>query len=79
MNSHGFNKGINLGGWFSQCDYSEERLNNFIHEEDVTKIASWGFDHVRLPVDYNILQVDCQHQKTLFIQTWKNFLTSSRA
>ena len=56
MNSHGFNKGINLGGWFSQCDYSEDRLNNFILEEDFAKIASWGFDHVRLPVDYNIIQ-----------------------
>ena len=20
-------KGVNLGGWMSQCDYSEERLN----------------------------------------------------
>ena len=56
MNSHGYVKGINLGGWFSQCDYSEERLNGFITEKDFEKIASWGFDHVRLPVDYNIIQ-----------------------
>lgn len=49
-------KGMNLGGWMSQCDYSEDRLNNFIKEEDVKKIASWGMDHVRLPVDYNIIQ-----------------------
>ena len=51
----GFRKGINLGGWMSQCDYSEERLNSFIKENDFAVIASWGFDHVRLPVDYNVL------------------------
>ena len=56
LKDHGFYKGINLGGWFSQCDYSEDRLNNFISEEDFATIASWGFDHVRLPVDYNVIQ-----------------------
>ena len=52
----GFYKGVNLGGWMSQCDYSRERLDSFITEEDFAQIARWGFDHVRLPVDYNILQ-----------------------
>ena len=52
----GFNKGINLGGWFSQCDYSAERLDSFITEPDFRKIADWGFDHIRLPVDYNVIQ-----------------------
>ena len=52
----GFYKGVNLGGWMSQCDYSPERLDSFITEEDFAQIARWGFDHVRLPVDYNILQ-----------------------
>ena len=54
--NHGFYKGINLGGWFSQCDYSQNRLDNFITEDDFAAIASWGFDHVRLPVDYNVIQ-----------------------
>ena len=52
----GYQKGINLGGWLSQCDYSQERLENYILEEDIEKIAGWGFDHVRLPFDYNIVQ-----------------------
>ena len=52
----GFQKGVNLGGWFSQCDYSEERLNNFITEADFEKIADLGFDHVRIPIDYNVIQ-----------------------
>ena len=50
----GFVKGIDLGGWMSQCDYSKERLEGFIQEKDIEKIASWGADHVRLPVDFNI-------------------------
>ena len=54
----GFGRGVNLGGWMSQCDYSEERLNHFITEEDIRRIASWGLDHVRLPVDYNVLEND---------------------
>ncbi len=52
----GFRKGIDLGGWLSQCDYSKERLEGFITEKDIEKIASWGADHVRLPIDFNILE-----------------------
>ncbi|HBH95598.1 MAG TPA: glycosyl hydrolase family 5 [Ruminococcaceae bacterium] len=52
----GFKKGVNLGGWLSQCDYSTEHLNSFIAEKDFKKIASWGVDHVRIPIDYNIVQ-----------------------
>ena len=53
---YGFNKGVNFGGWMSQCDYSKERLDKFITERDFAQAAEWGFDHVRIPVDYNILQ-----------------------
>ncbi|HOC34848.1 MAG TPA: glycosyl hydrolase family 5, partial [Ruminococcus flavefaciens] len=52
LKSKGIIKGINLGGWMSQCDYSRERLDNFIKENDIKQIAEWGFDHVRLPIDY---------------------------
>ncbi len=52
----GFNKGVDLGGWYSQCDYSLNRLENFINEKDLAAIAQMGLDHVRLPVDYNILE-----------------------
>lgn len=51
----GYKQGVNLGGWYSQCDYSTDRLDNFVKEEDLKKISDWGFDHVRLPVDYNIV------------------------
>ena len=52
----GFYKGVNLGGWLSQCDYSAERLDTFITERDFAQIAAWGFDHVRIPIDYNVVQ-----------------------
>lgn len=55
----GIRRGVNLGGWLSQCDYSADRLNNFIKAEDFARIASWGLDHVRIPVDYNVLEDDC--------------------
>ena len=56
MKKTALKRGINLGGWLSQCDYSKDRLDNFIKEEDIEKIASWGMDHVRLPIDYNVIQ-----------------------
>ena len=56
LRSKGFYRGVNLGGWLSQCDYSQERLDTFITEADIAKIASWGLDHVRLPLDYNVVE-----------------------
>ncbi len=44
--------GINLGGWMSQCRVFHP---DFILEEDFAKIRAMGFDHVRLPVDYDVL------------------------
>ena len=58
MKDFGFYRGIDLGGWFSQCDYSEERMDHFITEKDFNVIAGWGLDHVRLPVDYNVMETD---------------------
>ena len=53
----GFQKGVNLGGWISQfAEYDIEHFNTFITEKDIAYIASLGFDHVRVPVDYNVLE-----------------------
>jgi aryl-phospho-beta-D-glucosidase BglC (GH1 family) len=52
----GYQRGVNLGGWFSQCDYSKERYDNFITENDLKELSTWGIDHVRLPIDYNLLE-----------------------
>ncbi|MBR1585132.1 MAG: glycoside hydrolase family 5 protein [Clostridia bacterium] len=58
LKEYGFYRGVNLGGWMSQCDYSQDRLEHFIEEKDIQRIASWGLDHVRIPVDYNVLEND---------------------
>lgn len=52
----GFTRGVNLGGWLSQCSYEKEHLDTFIGEKDFSVIASWGLDHVRIPFDYNIIE-----------------------
>lgn len=53
----GFRKGVNLGGWISQfARYDEEHFDSFITGDDIADIASLGFDHVRVPVDYNVLE-----------------------
>lgn len=58
MKDYGFYRGVDLGGWFSQCDYSEDRMEHFITEKDFGIIAGWGLDHVRIPVDYNVMEAD---------------------
>lgn len=58
-----FRNGINLGGWLSQYDYyvknNEERtirFKTYITKDHFKQIASWGLDHVRVPVDYKVLE-----------------------
>lgn len=52
----GFNKGINLGGWLSQGSLDKEHLDTFITEDDIRRIASMGVDHIRIPVDFELLE-----------------------
>lgn len=53
----GFQHGVNLGGWISQfAQYSIEHFDTFITENDIASIRDMGFDHVRVPVDYNVLE-----------------------
>lgn len=49
-------RGINLGGFLSQCVHTPEHYESFITHDDIKKIAGMGFDHVRIPVDYNVLE-----------------------
>ncbi len=52
----GFQKGVNLGGWLSQGSLEKEHLDSFIGESDIKKIAEWGCDHLRLPVDFENIE-----------------------
>ncbi|MBN2386060.1 MAG: cellulase family glycosylhydrolase [Anaerolineales bacterium] len=57
-----FLNGVNLGGWLSQYqEYDHEHFRTFITRSDIEQIASWGMDHVRLPVDYPVLESDEDH------------------
>ncbi len=44
-------RGTNISHWLSQSKQRGERRRQFFTREDVRRIADWGFDHVRLPVD----------------------------
>ena len=51
--------GVNLGGWLSQYkEFDHRHFQTFITKDDLCRIADWGFDHVRLPVDYPVLEDD---------------------
>ena len=52
----GFHRGVNLGGWLSQCVHTQEHYDTFITESDLRTIHEWGLDHVRIPVDYDLLE-----------------------
>lgn len=53
----GFQKGINLGGWLSQAAHdTPDHKDVFITEKDIEIISKWGADHVRVPVDYTVIE-----------------------
>jgi len=54
---NGYMAGANLGGWISQYgDKSHDHHKSFIVEDDIKLIASWGMDHIRIPVDCPVLE-----------------------
>lgn len=52
----GYQKGVNLGGWLSQCCHTPAHYRDFITEDDIKTLSTWGIDHVRVPVDYDIFE-----------------------
>ena len=59
----GYMAGVNLGGWVSQYAGNlqrdpEHHFDRFITEEDIQRIAGFGFDHVRVPFDYPLIEDD---------------------
>jgi aryl-phospho-beta-D-glucosidase BglC (GH1 family) len=62
-------RGVNFGGWLSQIDAIEEKdpekfpgadvhMETFIGNGDFANVKSWGFDHVRLPIDSYLFFTD---------------------
>jgi hypothetical protein len=57
--NEGYMAGANLGHWISQYgNKSHEHFKTYIQEKDIARMASWGMDHVRVPVDYFIFESD---------------------
>ena len=55
----GYMRGINLGGWLSQFDApTKEHFDTFITKADLQRIAGMGLDHVRVPVDYTVIETE---------------------
>lgn len=54
----GFVKGVNIGGWLSQSPLTKEHMDSFIIEEDFAAMKALGLDHVRLPIDYPLIEND---------------------
>jgi aryl-phospho-beta-D-glucosidase BglC (GH1 family) len=57
-------RGVNFGGWFSQIDAIAEKdpahfpgtvahIESFMGKEDIQRVKGWGFDHIRLPLDWH--------------------------
>ena len=44
-------RGTNISHWLSQSAMRGEERRRWFTRADVERIASWGFDHIRLPVD----------------------------
>ncbi len=54
---NGYQHGVNLGGWLSQCKHDSDHYSEFITEKDIKIIAEWGLDHVRVPIDYEAFEM----------------------
>ena len=54
----GYTKGVNFGGWISQCDHTKEHYDEFIKEADFENAKNMGFDHIRVPVDYDLIETN---------------------
>lgn len=52
-----------MGGYFSQCEHTYAHYESFIKEEDIRQIHLWGFDHVRIPIDYEVFEDENADEK----------------
>lgn len=44
-------RGTNISHWLSQSEKRGQARRDWFTRADVARIAAWGFDHIRLPVD----------------------------
>jgi endoglucanase len=57
LNKESLKIGVNLGGWISQYNKFDARhFETFVTKDDICRISDWGFDHIRLPIDYKVVE-----------------------
>jgi endoglucanase len=55
----GFERGVNLGGWLAQYrKFDHQHFSKFITKQDISQISDWGMDHIRIPIDYCVIEND---------------------
>lgn len=47
--------GVNLSNWFERNDLSSDQIDNYITHHYLLKIKQMGFDHVRIPINEELL------------------------
>ena len=53
----GYLTGVNLGGWISQFGKKgKDHWDSFVTENTIAKVKELGFDHVRVPVDDQLIE-----------------------
>jgi aryl-phospho-beta-D-glucosidase BglC (GH1 family) len=73
--------GLNLGGFFSQVKdniFDDNHINTFITEKDIALINNWGFNCVRLPVDYNFFEIAPYKYDEMRLKKIDEFLNISK-
>lgn len=57
MNRFPYRRGSNLGGWLSQANVMDKQhLAGFYRREHIARLARAGADHLRLPVDHELIE-----------------------
>ena len=50
-----FQRGVNISHWLSQLPGAGQDRSKLFTEEDIKRIAGFNYDHIRLPVDEEVL------------------------
>ena len=50
--------------------FYEKWLENHVRKVDVDSLASWGFNHIRLPMHYNLFTLPIEEEPVVGENTW---------
>ncbi len=56
-------RGTNISHWLSQSNRRGAERKAFFTQQDVKRLADWGFDHIRLPIDEEQMWNDAGKQE----------------